>query len=291
MAKLILDDIASGYGTTTKINSNNAAIETAMENTLSRDGTSPNNMLSNLDMNSYRITNLGAPSNDQDAARLVDLRSSYSFAILPSAVGQTGKAIVSDGTNPTWQVVLTSASNLNASLLASGTVPDARFPATLPAASGINLTALNGTNIASGTVAAARLPATLAYKDATSNFTVGLQVTGLDVGTKDVPVVVYASGIPYGLTLTDRGKIVSSSLSGWNVPLFSAQAFAVGTTITLYNNSAGTLVLTATAGVTVRIAGTATGGSGVSRNIAQRGLVTIVNVATNEWVASGGGLS
>lgn len=45
----------------------------------------------------------------------------------------------------------------NASNLASGTVPDARFPATLPAASGVNLTALNASNLASGTVANARL--------------------------------------------------------------------------------------------------------------------------------------
>lgn len=45
---------------------------------------------------------------------------------------------------------------LNATQLTSGTVPDARFPATLPALSGVNLTALNGSNIASGTVAIAR---------------------------------------------------------------------------------------------------------------------------------------
>ena len=42
------------------------------------------------------------------------------------------------------------------STLLTGTIPDARFPATLPAASGVNLTALNGTNIASGTIAVAR---------------------------------------------------------------------------------------------------------------------------------------
>ncbi len=42
--------------------------------------------------------------------------------------------------------------------LTSGTLPDARFPATLPAASGTNLTSLNGTQVTSGTVAAARLP-------------------------------------------------------------------------------------------------------------------------------------
>ena len=50
---------------------------------------------------------------------------------------------------------------LNASNLGSGTVPDARFPATLPAANGSNLTALNASNIASGTVANARLDAQL----------------------------------------------------------------------------------------------------------------------------------
>ena len=51
--------------------------------------------------------------------------------------------------------------DLNASNLASGTVPDARFPATLPAASGANLTSLNATNLGSGTVPDARFPATL----------------------------------------------------------------------------------------------------------------------------------
>jgi len=52
-------------------------------------------------------------------------------------------------------------SSLNASNLSSGTVPDARFPATLPAASGANLTALNATQLTSGTVPDARFPATL----------------------------------------------------------------------------------------------------------------------------------
>lgn len=46
---------------------------------------------------------------------------------------------------------------LNASNLGSGTVPDARFPATLPALNGSNLTALNASNLASGTVPVARL--------------------------------------------------------------------------------------------------------------------------------------
>jgi hypothetical protein len=48
----------------------------------------------------------------------------------------------------------------NAANISSGTLPDARFPVTLPAASGVNLTNLNASNLASGTVPSARLSLT-----------------------------------------------------------------------------------------------------------------------------------
>ena len=47
--------------------------------------------------------------------------------------------------------------SLDANDLGEGTVPDARFPSTLPALNGSALTDLNGSNIASGTIAAARI--------------------------------------------------------------------------------------------------------------------------------------
>jgi len=50
---------------------------------------------------------------------------------------------------------------LNATQLTSGTVPDARFPSTLPALNGSALTALNASNLASGTVPDARFPSVL----------------------------------------------------------------------------------------------------------------------------------
>jgi hypothetical protein len=56
---------------------------------------------------------------------------------------------------------------LNATELTSGTVPNARFPATLPAASGANLTALNATQLTSGTVPVLRLGAS-GTRDATT---------------------------------------------------------------------------------------------------------------------------
>ena len=50
-----------------------------------------------------------------------------------------------NGADPTFETISApDLSNLNASNLTSGTVPDARFPATLPAISGANLTNLPG---------------------------------------------------------------------------------------------------------------------------------------------------
>jgi hypothetical protein len=51
----------------------------------------------------------------------------------------------------------TIATSGSASDLGAGTVPDARFPSTLPALNGSNLTALNASNLASGTVPLARI--------------------------------------------------------------------------------------------------------------------------------------
>jgi hypothetical protein len=57
MAKLTLTDITSGHGSADLHNANNTLLETALENTLSRDGTTPNTMSADLDMNGNSILN------------------------------------------------------------------------------------------------------------------------------------------------------------------------------------------------------------------------------------------
>lgn len=58
MAKLNLNTIGTGYASNTALNTNFDLIETALENTLSRDGTTPNTMSADLDMNGYGILNV-----------------------------------------------------------------------------------------------------------------------------------------------------------------------------------------------------------------------------------------
>lgn len=72
MAKLTLTDLSNLNNQTTAVNTvnqNNEAIEAAMEKTLSRDGTSPNEMNALLDMNSNRIINLPFPTSDTEPVR------------------------------------------------------------------------------------------------------------------------------------------------------------------------------------------------------------------------------
>ena len=75
---------------------------------------------------------------------------------LPHGTGSTdGKFLrANNGADPTFETV--DLANLSASNLTSGTVPDARFPATLPAASAANLTSIPAGNL-TGTVADARI--------------------------------------------------------------------------------------------------------------------------------------
>lgn len=73
MAKGIFYRLASMIGATSAINGIITQIEYAFQNTLSRDGSSPNHMAANLDMNSNRILNLPAPIDFQEPVRLVDL--------------------------------------------------------------------------------------------------------------------------------------------------------------------------------------------------------------------------
>lgn len=103
--------------------------------------------------------------------------------------------------------------NLNASNLASGTVPNAQFPATLPAVSGVNLTNLNATNLASGTVADGRLSANVPLLNAANVFTAAQSASvGLGIGiTTTTPG---ASGNINNLAITGHFVQINANAGG-----------------------------------------------------------------------------
>jgi plastocyanin len=146
----------------------------------------------------------------------------------------------------------TGLTALNASNLGSGTVPDARFPATLPIASGVNLTALNASNLGSGTVPDARFPTTLPATSGT-NLT-ALNATNLGSGT--VPDARFPATLPIasGVNLTAlnatnlgsgtvpdaRFPTTLPATSGVNLTALNASNLGSGTVPVLRLGTAGT---------------------------------------------------
>jgi len=136
---------------------------------------------------------------------------------------------------------------LNATELTSGTVPDARFPATLPAASGVNLTALNATQLTSGTVPDARFPATLPAASGV-NLT-ALNATQLTSGT--VPIGrIGATGTPSASTYLRGDNSWATVASASASDSFSTIAVA-GQSSVVADSSTDTLTLVAGSNITI----------------------------------------
>jgi hypothetical protein len=145
-------------------------------------------------------------SSNSDAAVDFSAGTKNVFCTLPASkaviLDSSGNIVANNGSNLT---------NLNADNLASGTVPDARFPATLPAADGSNLTALNATQLTSGTVPDARFPATLPAIS-------GANLTNLD-----------ASDLASGTVPDARFPATLPAISGANLTNLDADDLASGT--------------------------------------------------------------
>lgn len=110
MAKLTLNNLTNLSNQSTAvtiINENNDDIETALENTLSRDGTSPNTMGASLDMNSHRIINLPTPTSNFEPLRLIDantLNGGGSITVSSLPIGGTTDQVLTKNSNTDYDV-------------------------------------------------------------------------------------------------------------------------------------------------------------------------------------------
>lgn len=117
MSKLTLSDVVNLEDQTTAIatiNANNDLIENALEITLSRDGTSPNTMVTDFDMNSNRILNLPAASSDTEPVRLAEVGNAPALAAAAaaSAVTAAAQAVIAttQASTSTTQAAVSTAS-------------------------------------------------------------------------------------------------------------------------------------------------------------------------------------
>lgn len=121
MSKITLFNVGSLIDATTAastINANNAIVQTSFDNTLSRDGSSPNAMNSAIDMNSNQIVNLPNPLTPTSPLRLSDLNSFVgggTVTNIPS--GGTAGQVLGKTTSTNYQVGwISSVSSVGLSL-------------------------------------------------------------------------------------------------------------------------------------------------------------------------------
>jgi hypothetical protein len=134
-----------------------------------------------------------------------------------------------------------------------------------------------------GTNAATAVAARTSLELGSANNVTFNSVADVSGDIRDVPQ--NAKTAAYTLIATDNGKHISITTGGVTVP---ASVFSVGDTVTIYNDSASSQTITQGGSVTMYLVGTATTGN---RTLAQRGLCTVLCVASNTFVITGGGLT
>ena len=88
----------------------------------------------------------------------------------------------------------------------------------------------------------------------------------------------------YTLTASDDNRLITTT-SNITVP---SNVFSAANGTTIYNNSSSNITITPASGVTLRLSGSNITGT---RTLAQRGVCTILCVASNEFIITGSGLA
>jgi hypothetical protein len=88
----------------------------------------------------------------------------------------------------------------------------------------------------------------------------------------------------YTLTASDDSTLITTT-SNVTIP---SGVFSPANGTTIYNNSASTITITPAGGVTLRLSGSNITGT---RSLVQRGVCTVMCVASNEFIITGSGLA
>jgi hypothetical protein len=185
--------------------------------------------------------------------------------------GTSGYAFVSGGASaaPSWsQISLTAG--------VTGTLPVANGGTGVTTSTGSGNNVLSASPTFTGTLAAATITA--------SGTITGSSTISDSIGNvREVPPNAQSGA--YVLVASDSGKYINITTGGVTV---NASIFSSGQSVTIYNNSASSQTITQGTSVTMYLVGTATTGN---RTLAQRGVCTILCVASNTFVITGGGLT
>lgn len=278
MAKLTLTPITSITNEESFVanyNQNLARTEAAVEEALFLNGTSPNSMAADLDMNSFRIINSPAPVDDNDLVRLIDVAEGIKGD--QGEQGPPGNSVLSDSLGAVESAEPAAADKLfvwtGADTGAFQTITSAGLailddatPTIQRATLGLGNASLKNVGTTANTVAEGD-------DSRFSRYVINLQNGNYSFTATDtnVPTVVYhTSGSAHAYTI-------------------SPATYTVGCQLVIYNGAAGGVItLTRGAGVSLYVNG---GTSSANATIAAGGSCTAIQVEADKWFCSGAGVA
>lgn len=268
MSKITLATLANLQNETTAvntINANDTIIQTAMDNTLSRDGTAPNTMGAAIDMNSNHIINLPAPVGASEPLRLQDAASIVGGTFTPLPIGGTTNQVLKKNSNTNYDVGWgngVGVTSVGLSLPADFTVTNSPVTST----GTLTATYVSGTPTGTGAFVRATSPTLVTPALGTPSALVLTNATGL-------PATALAAQAANTFIVNNSGS--SAVPTAVDIPTFTTKASPAGSDFILISDQAASGALKK---ATVSSIGTT---SGVSTIAGNAGAFTLSSGLTN----------
>lgn len=261
MSKITLDDLANLQNENTAIatiNDNSATIETAFDNTLSRDGTSPNQMGANLDMNSHKILNLPTPTSNFEPLRVIDkttLNGGGSIVVSNLPAGGNTKFALTKNSGAdfdvSWQAPVPVGGAANAALMKNSTSDfDLKWQYPIPNGGLSHAVLTKNSNSDFDTNWQYPVPVggstnSVLTKNSAADFDFSWSTASASKSYTSV------TGQTRTASSTDSGKIIIRSNSGANMQDAMPISGVAGTYTYTNGDTAGILAITASGGATI----------------------------------------
>jgi hypothetical protein len=244
MTKVTLNDVGSLIEATTAkntINNNSDTIETAFDNTLSRDGTSPNQMEADFDMNSFRVLNLPAPVGALEPLRYQDLSDFVGGGTVTNIPpGGNTNDVLAKASNTNYDIHWSSAASevsagtniavTGASPATVSTIPNPNFATSVTTPSLV----LNGTTLNSKTGTGAIV---LATSPTLVTPVLGTPASGVATNLTGTAAGLTAGNVTTNANLTGDVMSVGNTTTLTNAPV-------IAKVLTGYTSGAGTVSAT-----------------------------------------------